>query len=222
MAHGVRGVARAERVVRGDRPVGVQAQDLAAEVVRILGALRFMDLAHREVQLPVASEHDVPAVVIAVLGRERVEQRLPLHGAAVRAQARQAVDVCDRIRVVDVDPRIGVERRIQRESQESLLGRRQDVDVRERLGQQAPVLDHADVARVLLREEQAPVRGERHVRGERQMVRDELGVVRSGQRRRRPQHPCEPHDDDDGDDPPHPSSLARLRIVAGVRGRRTS
>ncbi len=183
MAHGVRGVARAERVVRGDRPVGVQAQDLAAEVVRVLSALRFMDLAHREVQLPVASEHDVPAVVIAVLGRERVEQRLAFDGSAVRAQARQPVDVRDGVRVVDVDPRVGVERGIQREPQEPLFGRREHVDVRERIGQQAPVLDHTDVARVLLREEQAPVRGERHVRGERKTVHDELGVVRSGRAR---------------------------------------
>ena len=162
----------------GDRPVGVEAQDLAAEVVRVLSALRFMDLAHREIQLPVASEHDVPAVVIAVLGRERVEQGLEFDGSAVRTQARQPVDVRDGVRVVDVDPRVVGERGIQREPEESLFGRRQDVDVRERIGQQAPVLDHADVARVLLREEQSPSGAKRHVRGERHAVRDELGVVR--------------------------------------------
>jgi hypothetical protein len=60
-------LAGAERVVRGRAAVGVETQDLAAQVVGILGAFALVHLADRDVELPVAAEDQVAAVVVAVL-----------------------------------------------------------------------------------------------------------------------------------------------------------
>ena len=206
MSHRVRGVLRAERAVGRRASVGVEAQDLPAQIVRVLGALRLMHLADSDVELAVAAEDQVSAVVIAVLRRERVQQRLGWGCGVVGSDPRQPVQVHGRIRVVDVDPRLGRERRIEREPQQPLLDRGQHVDVGERVVDELAVTDHADVSGVLLREEEPAVGCERHVRRERQVGRHrferDLGA------RGRVRHEPDPQHERERRSPKHPSSVA--------------
>ena len=189
----------------GVLPSGLSRRTFPPRSVRVLGALLLVHLADRDVELPVAAEHQVPTVVIAVLGRERVQERLRCRPRVVGADTRQAVQVRDGIRVVDVDPRLRVERGIEREAQQALFARRQHVDVRDGIGHEFAVADHADVAGVLLREEQTAVRCERHVRRERQAGHDGFERCRGVRARGRDDRARRAR----ARSPKHPSSVAR-------------
>jgi hypothetical protein len=82
-------------------------------------------LAERHEQRPVRAEREVAAVVVAVLRREAVEQVLHV-GARVPVgeDPDQAVARVGGVGVVEVDPRLRGERRVQRDAEQSRSRRR--------------------------------------------------------------------------------------------------
>jgi hypothetical protein len=152
------GLSRSQRVVRGDRPVGVQAEDAAADAVRILRAAPVVTVAHRDVQLAVGSEREIAAVVPAGRGRQQIEQRLGLGAAVALGSDPHEVVHGVGTRVVRVDPRLVGERRVDGHAEQpSLVHGHLDRQRRERPFEDLAVADDADLAAVLVGHEHRAV-----------------------------------------------------------------
>src|SRR2546430_7815690 len=117
-----RGAGR--RIVGGDRPVLIQSQDLPGEAARVLRVRSVFGVAGGQVELPVWSELEPPAVVIVVAG-DPVEQDGLVHSAVVRIA--HADELVPRhagrrgIAVIQVDEAVAREARIERDPKETLL-----------------------------------------------------------------------------------------------------
>ena len=128
---------------------------------------------------------------------QQVQQVLPLASdVALGAEPDESVAPVARVGVVRVDPGLVGEPRMERDAEQPhLVHARVDVDGRERLAQQSPVPDQADLPEVLVRDEHRPVRGHRHVHGEVQAPHDGLepllGADRRGEQKRQDEERAE-------------------------------
>ena len=78
-------------VVRRDRPVGIDAKDLAAQRRTVLRQLRITDFAGRHIKLAVRSERDAPAVVARTRRNTGEDRRLTGQRAPVETHPDHAV-----------------------------------------------------------------------------------------------------------------------------------
>ena len=163
-------VGGAERVVRGDRAVGVVAQDLAARVAHVLSARGVVLVAKGHVELAVRAEGEAPTLVAAVpSGGEGGDDRGVQPGAVAVVPADDVLCLPVGVGVEGVDEPVGREGRADGEAEEPALAVApvrlggDGADPGERLG--GPVLPDAYGARPLGPEEPA-VRGEGQGGGE--------------------------------------------------------
>jgi hypothetical protein len=161
-----------ERIVRWDRTVLVDAQDLSEEVPEVLGVVPVRVFSDRDVELPVDAEVESSAVVVRCAG-ERVElenDRLAAGLCDVPVGREAADPVVPRVahdRVIDVHVLIGREVRIERDAEQAPLTRGVHGEGDERGRQQSAVLDDPERA-ALLADENAFVGSDRHRRRIRQ------------------------------------------------------
>jgi hypothetical protein len=148
----VDGIAGAERVVRRDRSVREEPQDLSSHTGGILRELRLMGLAGHDVERAVRAEREVAAIVIAVHGRQPLEDRLQRGRRLIDAEPHDLVASARRVREVDVHPRLAGELRMERDPEQPRLGARHDIEGGDRSRDQLPVQQRADAPRLLLRE----------------------------------------------------------------------
>ena len=148
-----------EGVIGRNRAVRVQAQDLAVEGGAILRRGALLGVAHRPIELAVRPELHPAAVVIAVAGYPLQQHPVehPLAGGRILAQPDQAVlqPGAGSRRVGDVDETVLREPRVERQPEQAGLAGRGHIQRQPRLGEQLAVLNDANAATALGKEDAA-------------------------------------------------------------------
>src|SRR5581483_2391897 len=179
-----------ERIIRRRRAIPlVDAQQLAADAGQITRELIIAaEVADRDVEIAVRPEVQM-AANMHNRGRRRLRQIAEQHSRLEPAISlgpqpgddRPRDTGAQRLHVVDVDVRLAVEIRVERDAEEAPLALIRDVEVSERLRQRLALRsDDADIAGLELGVEEAPVRREGQRRGEDGVRHDNLGTLTGG------------------------------------------
>ena len=179
-----------ERIVGRDGAVAVEPQDLAEAGVEALGVGADGVVADGDVELAVLSKVDRAAVVVRGAAQRlhvQIDEDDLAPGSRDVAAGGEPADAVVNVRagrgVVDVYVLVAVERRIERDAEDSALADGVDRQREKRLVQQRAVLDDADLPG-LEAHEQPAVRRKRH-RGRIGQAADDQALREAGRQRRR-------------------------------------
>ncbi|GBC77937.1 hypothetical protein HRbin08_01423 [bacterium HR08] len=172
-----------EWVIRRDRTIGIEAQDLSSQRREVLRRGRNVRISSGDVELPIRAELDAPAIMDHA-PRDAVEDDgesfppLP----PIR-EPRDAIPEAPPlpIRVIDVDESVLREVRVQGESEQSALPLMSDRDARPRLRLQHPLANHPN-ASGSFRQEDAPIGREIYGPGDLQIARHDFHADIPGRR----------------------------------------